>query len=546
MSSSDNIVSGQASSLNRVPVFLCYRQADGRRTAEKLYSVLSERPGDGSLATSTFPPLDVYFDQTAPGVADWTEIHQPFLERAKAFIVVCTPGSKIDEGPHDWVYKEISWWIENRETAPILIDALGEGTRYVPQPVATKWPNAQRVELIAEDWEALQRDDLDRARSRMFSRIIGAITYSRDNVYRQELLVEQERRRELQAALTKQRLLSRRLMFALLVLGAMGVALLGAAGVAWWLKGIAGDAAKRAEGRLSDLYLDTGLKSLADGDDRQGVAYLCASLRANPSNRVAAARVAFELRYRDWLLSNNTFPLPAELLNLDANLDEIAARKAKFSGGSGDIEVTTLTREGRVARTFRVSRQDGIWTKLDDNRKRSEANDPDDNKGFPDFGNLTEEYDFLSGDRFVSNDGNWAAEIDGTEVSFASQPVKLLNLGNHSEIVPKHSEEGHDIMAGIPAFDPRRPVVWLHADFSFVQQDFSKLDSFFWLEAIELPTGRRLVDQRLRPRGGREDGRPPKVSDDGTRIVIRYDFEQSWRGIRHHVVGRHGRRQLGC
>ena len=284
MSSNDNIVSGPTSSRGKIPVFLCYRQADGKRTAEKLYSSLSEPPEDGSLASSAFPPLDVYFDQTAPGIADWTEIHQPSLERAKAFIVVCTPGSKIDEGPDDWVYKEIRWWVGNRNTAPILIDALGEGTRYIPEPLAAKWPNAQRIELIAEEWEALEGPDLDRARSRIFSRVIGAITYSRDNVYRQELLAEQERRRQLEEALTKQQLLSKRLR--LVVYGLMGMTLLLciAVGAAWWQKNRVTDllhqASRRAYGTAQDFF--------TTGEWRKGVAYLEGALESWPENTTAA------------------------------------------------------------------------------------------------------------------------------------------------------------------------------------------------------------------------------------------------------------------
>ena len=38
------------------------------------------------------PGLDVYYDQTAPAVADWTKVHQPALERARAMLIVCTPG----------------------------------------------------------------------------------------------------------------------------------------------------------------------------------------------------------------------------------------------------------------------------------------------------------------------------------------------------------------------------------------------------------------------------------------------------------------------
>jgi hypothetical protein len=52
--------------------------------------------------------LDVYLDQTMPAVANWRALHGPYLEKARALIVVCSPGAKIDEGPKDWVHMERS------------------------------------------------------------------------------------------------------------------------------------------------------------------------------------------------------------------------------------------------------------------------------------------------------------------------------------------------------------------------------------------------------------------------------------------------------
>jgi hypothetical protein len=47
-----------------------------------------------------------YLDQTMPAVADWREIHRPYLEKARAFIVICTPGSNIIDGRDDWVHMD--------------------------------------------------------------------------------------------------------------------------------------------------------------------------------------------------------------------------------------------------------------------------------------------------------------------------------------------------------------------------------------------------------------------------------------------------------
>ena len=85
------------------PVFLCYRQSDGPRAAERLFSILTRVGAAGGAAEDQLR-LDVYFDQTAPGVGDYpTTVHEPYLKRARAFIMVCTPGAKLDEEEGDWV-----------------------------------------------------------------------------------------------------------------------------------------------------------------------------------------------------------------------------------------------------------------------------------------------------------------------------------------------------------------------------------------------------------------------------------------------------------
>ena len=162
------------------PVFLCYRQSDGRRTAERLFSVLNGVmvPVESESAGEEPPRLDVYFDQAAPSISDWTMLHEPYLKRARAFILVCTPGAKLVEGPGDWVHREIDWWVQNRSEAPILIDALGQGERYVPTSILERWPNAQRINVIPEEWDQLSSDDLHASEQRTRARILGGITQS--------------------------------------------------------------------------------------------------------------------------------------------------------------------------------------------------------------------------------------------------------------------------------------------------------------------------------------------------------------------------------
>ena len=182
--------------MDKWPIFICYRQSDGMAAAARLYALLHEQPMPMPQVADqqeSVPQLDVYFDQAAPGVEDWTAIHEPYLKRARAIIVVCTPGAKLNEGEQDWVHREIDWWLEHREMAPILIDPLGEDLRYVPNSIAQKWPNAQRIKLIERDWEGLADDDRQALDDRVRAQCLGAIIPSGDSFYRQELQQEQQR-----------------------------------------------------------------------------------------------------------------------------------------------------------------------------------------------------------------------------------------------------------------------------------------------------------------------------------------------------------------
>ena len=108
-----------------VQAFLCYRRADGAFHAEWLNQLLNGTQYtelDGTLRS-----LRVYYDKTAPGVADWKQIHFPSLQTSHALILICTPGIAKDlsrRGRPDWVYEELRWWTNNRRTAPIVVDAV--------------------------------------------------------------------------------------------------------------------------------------------------------------------------------------------------------------------------------------------------------------------------------------------------------------------------------------------------------------------------------------------------------------------------------------
>ena len=82
----------RAGGLELWPIFICYRQVDGLTAARRLHELLDKSEVTGPKGERIL--LDVYLDQTMPAVADWREIHRPYLERARALIVVCTPGAK--------------------------------------------------------------------------------------------------------------------------------------------------------------------------------------------------------------------------------------------------------------------------------------------------------------------------------------------------------------------------------------------------------------------------------------------------------------------
>ena len=184
----DNSISGQD-----WDVFICYRQVDGSETADWLHQHLQNQP----MPTAEYPPprIRFYVDRYTAAVTDWRKFNQDALMKARAMIIVCTPGSLIDEGPEDEVQKEIRWWVSNRATAPIIIDATGQGVRYVPTPIRDQWPNAQMVQLQTSGLAKEEPDKRALAEERVVRRITEGILASEGQVRDEDL----ERTRQLQA-----------------------------------------------------------------------------------------------------------------------------------------------------------------------------------------------------------------------------------------------------------------------------------------------------------------------------------------------------------
>ena len=237
------------------PIFICYRQADGQATAARIFSLLDKHvlPISGNEAVGTIgtPPfLDVYFDRAAPGVSDWTEIHEPFLKRARAFILICTPGAKLHEGSGDWVQHEIEWWLNHRDMAPILVDPLGQEARFVPDAIAQRWPNAQRVRLQEDEWNDLSEIERAVLEARTRDQFIGAIKPSGEAFYKQEFELDRARVSKLNA--------TRQSMWALAVL------LIAMIGVAGWVYSLKNQVERASEKTQVAQIAEAAARQLAD------------------------------------------------------------------------------------------------------------------------------------------------------------------------------------------------------------------------------------------------------------------------------------------
>ena len=96
---------------------------------------------------------------------------------------------------------EIDWWLAHRGTAPILVDPLMEGLRYVPVAIARRWPDIQRIPLVEAEWSVLSGAALEAKTEAVRRQVIGAILPSGAAIYAQELAIEQQRSRRLKGAL---------------------------------------------------------------------------------------------------------------------------------------------------------------------------------------------------------------------------------------------------------------------------------------------------------------------------------------------------------
>jgi hypothetical protein len=143
----------------------------------------------------------VYYDKTAPGVADWKSLHFPSLQSAKALVVICTPGIATDlsqRGHPDWVYEELRWWARSRHSAPIVVDGTrGEGDRWLPALLLKKWPDINRIDVDPVELGPVDGPEAARVRDR----IIGAINELEHRTVFEDLIRARRQQRRLQLLL---------------------------------------------------------------------------------------------------------------------------------------------------------------------------------------------------------------------------------------------------------------------------------------------------------------------------------------------------------
>ena len=186
--------------LERWAIFICYRRDDGAAAARRVYEALEGQRVATSDANEI--ELDPFLERGDDLWGRNGRRDRPFLERARAFVVICTPGACMDlrsEQKEDWVHSEIEWWLEHRDAAPILIDAIGNG-RWIPDSIRQQWQNLQWRRCTRE-WDSLEEPELRRRRAELRHWIVGSILPSAAEVYAKELEAEKERVRDRDLAL---------------------------------------------------------------------------------------------------------------------------------------------------------------------------------------------------------------------------------------------------------------------------------------------------------------------------------------------------------
>jgi hypothetical protein len=149
-------------------VFICHRSMDGFDAAQWLYEKLHGQQIGNSRA-------DVFLDRFSPAVADWRNVHQKTLEISVALIFVATPGAFVKLESNDWVHFELEWWVKHRNSAPIVLDTIGDGDRWIPEVVRNKWPSLKTISFLPTTWPP---DEISAREERIIGLVIDGIRSS--------------------------------------------------------------------------------------------------------------------------------------------------------------------------------------------------------------------------------------------------------------------------------------------------------------------------------------------------------------------------------
>jgi WD40 repeat protein len=177
------------------PIFIAYRTDDGSAAAEWLYRRLHGFAFDKGAERVS---LAVYWDAASPGVGDWTAVHRDALERARALVVVVTPGLAHRFGREDWVHRELSWWVKNRKGSPVIVD-LTRHERWTPHVLMRRWPRAQRIPLSRET--LAQGEVITAEGALVVERVVGGVRDSEERTIHEDLERQRAQLRRLRISL---------------------------------------------------------------------------------------------------------------------------------------------------------------------------------------------------------------------------------------------------------------------------------------------------------------------------------------------------------
>ena len=172
------------------PIFIAYRDDDGRKHAEWLFRNLNRSPVPVTTSDASGPPvIDPFFDKNNPPTDDFTKYNQPNLERALALILVCTFGAAQPRLPtlvKTGCTAKSTGGSADAGASPLLIRASGKSP-YVPLEIHRKWPLAQWVELDLDSLEALSDAERNEQAEQIVRPIRRGIADSRSGVVYEQL-----------------------------------------------------------------------------------------------------------------------------------------------------------------------------------------------------------------------------------------------------------------------------------------------------------------------------------------------------------------------